>query len=287
MEMFNFSGAETQLIKKSLRFVLPTEVDQQRYAHNVMILKTENYLEDCEELALYFSNLGIENNFARLVFNTAKGAQHKILVNKSAVSGLSFVHAILTELVNLTCLSKYVEQHGNIYRFSSEQALADYYYEFLLWLKYHAMAVATRAHALISWHELNGDAPPADGCYQFADVDFHSRQLTESLAQLQCAETVAAWREQLWGFLEELAFYYGRLALYQGNAEPIDVDASFPAQEIDDALGSNLCQQLQLILRSARDYQGWCAQKTSIRTVVLEIQKKGSAKFPDTHIPTA
>jgi len=279
MEIFNFSAAETARFNRALTFIHRKEVDPDLLGANTLIVKTENFEDECEQLAPYYSNLGLENRNARLVFNPTKGSGHKILINKAAISGLSYIHTMVTQLVHLAHLVPYNAEYGNIYRFSQEQGIQCHYYEFLLWTKLQAMRISTRAHALVSWHEVNGANPPENGCYQFAEVDFHSEGVAASLEQLQGAETIAAWREGLWDVLEELALYCGRLAFYQQDARPQELDATFPATAIEQMVGLDNCLAFSAILQQATDYPSWQEQKHTVRRVIVAMQEHGKALF--------
>lgn len=279
MEMFNFSADETQRINQALGFIGSREVDLEQLAARTLIVKTENFADECEQLAPYFAGLGLESGNARLVFNPAKDASHKILVNKAAISGLSYVHALVTELVHLGNLSRFSADHGNIYRLEPEQAIADHYYEFLLWTKFQAMRIATRAHALVSWHAINCEDPPEGGRYQFAQTAFPGEGVKATLQGLAQAETIAVWREGLWDLLEELSFYFGRLAFYQQEARPGDLDEHFPAAMIEETVGLFNCLALYAALQAARDYPGWLAEKHNIRTAIVGMQEQGKQRY--------
>ncbi len=278
MEMFNFSSGETARFNRALSFVHRQELDTELLAANTLIVKTENFEDECEQLAPYFSGLGLENANARLVYNPAKGG-HKILVNKATISELSYIHTMVTELVHLANLIPYNAEYGNVYRFTQEQAIGHYYYEFLLWTKFQAMKIATRAHALATWHACNGEAPPEDGCYQFAKVTLHSDRVVAALEGLQAAENIAAWREVLWDLLEELAFYFGRLAFYQQNARPEELDESFPAAAIAAMVGLEPCLALYAALQQARTYSQWRQQQGHIRKAIVAMQDHGKGLF--------
>lgn len=279
MEMFNFSAGETQRINQALGFIGSREVDLEQLAARTLIVKTENFADECEQLAPYFAGLGLESGNARLVFNPAKDASHKILVNKAAISGLSYVHTLVTELVHLGNLSRFNADHGNIYRLEPEQAIADHYYEFLLWTKFQAMRIATRAHALVSWHAINGEDPPEGGRYQFAQTAFPGEGVRATLQGLAQAEAIAGWREGLWDLLEELSFYFGRLAFYQQEARPGDLDEDFPATMIEETVGLFNCLALYAALQAARDYPGWLAEKHNIRTAIVGMQEQGKRRY--------
>ena len=280
MEMFNFSAAETGRINQALTFIHKKEVDIDLLSLSLLIIKTENFFDECEQLAPYYSTLGLENTNARLVFNAAKGGVHKILVNKEAISHLSYVHTLVTELVHLSHLLRYNADHGNVYRFTSEQGIAHYYYEFLLWTKFQAMKISTRAHALVSWHEVNGEQPPPGGRYQFGEVNLHSEGVAASLEQLQGCGAIAAWREGFWEFLEALANYFGRLAFYQQGARPQELDETFPAEAVDRMIGLENCLAFYAALQQAKDYEGWQGQKQNIRRIIVAMQEHGKGLYP-------
>ncbi|MGD9950873.1 MAG: hypothetical protein AB7U29_20765 [Desulfobulbus sp.] len=279
MEMFNFSSAETKRINRALGFISSKEVDLDPLLARTLIVKTENYEDECEQLAPYFALLGLEDGSARLVFNTEKEGTHKILLNKEAISGLSYLHSLITQLVHLGNLSHFNSEHGNIYRLKAEQAIADYYYEFLLWTRFQAMKIATRAHALASWHEVNGDEPPPAGRYQFSQVGFPVEPVGECLYQLVQAGDIGVWREGFWGLLEELATYFGRLAFYQQTANPTEIDTLFPADAIDETIGLESCLMLYAALQATRDYESWKEMRVNMRRAVVAMQDRGKERF--------
>ena len=279
MEMFNFSAAETGRFNQALTFIHRQEVDLDLLPANTLIVKTENFFDECEQLAPYYGNLGLENTNARLVFHPAKGGNHKILVNKEAISGLSYIQTLVTELVHLSHLIRYTAEHGNVYRFTSEQGIEHYYYEFLLWAKFQAMKISTRAHALVSWHEVNGADPPKGGCYQFSQINFHSDRLVASLELLQASGDIAAWREGYWDLLEELAFYFSRLTFYQQAGRPQELDESFPAEALERMVGLDNCLAFYTALGQAKDYAGWQGQKRNIRRAIVAMQERGKGLY--------
>ncbi len=274
MEMFNFSSAETSRINRALGFISAKEVDLDSLLPRTLIVKTENYEDECEKLAPYYAQLGLEDAAARLVFNSLQEGTHKILVNKEAISGLSYVHSLVNQLVHLGNLSLYNGEHGNIYRMEAEQAIADYYYEFLLWTRFQAMKIATRAHALASWHEVNGEEPPKDGRYQFSQVGFPVEPVGESLYQLVQTVDISGWREGFWNLLEELSTYFGRLAFYQQVANPAEVDDHFPAEAIEETIGLENCLMFYAALQAAREYASWKEMRTNMRRAVVAMQDK-------------
>ncbi len=279
MEMFNFSAAESGRFNQALSFIPREEMDLDLLPASTLIIKTENFFEECEQLAPYYSGLGLENSDARLVFHPAKGGGHKILVNKEAINGHSYVHTLVTHLVHLSHLIPYNTEHGNVYRFTQEQAIDHHYYEFLLWTKFRAMAVSTRAHALMAWHTVNGEDLPQDGCYQFAQVNFHTNLVAGALELLQGAGTIAVWREGFWDLLEELVLYFGRLAFYQQTARPQELDETFPAAALEQLIGLENALALYAALQQARDYAGWQEQKRNIRRAIVAMEEHGKGLF--------
>lgn len=279
MEMFNFSSIETNRLHRALGFISPKEIDQAPLLARTLIVKTENYEDECEQLAPYFAPLGLEDGSARLVFNPAREGMHKILLNKAAIVDLSYIYSLVAQVVHLGNLSRFSAEHGNIYRLEAEQAIAEYYYEFLLWTRFQAMKIATRAHALISWHEVNGDTPPQDGRYQFSQVDFPVESVGDSLYQLVQTTAIGAWREGFWGLLEELAVYFGRLAFYQQTASPTEVDERFPAAAIEETVGLESCLNLYAALQAARDYESWKEMRVNMRRAVVAMQDRGKQRF--------
>jgi hypothetical protein len=275
MEMLNFSVEETSRIKRALRYIPQRELDFERLSDRTVVIKSEHFADECKQIAAYFPEIGLENGQARLVFNTARAGQHKILINKATIAGLSFIPTLVTELVHLGNLSSYQADHGNIYRFDPEQALAEYYYEFLLWTKFQATKLATRVYALVTWHEINGEAAPLDGCYQFTQPDFSADALMAVLQVAQQAHTKAARWELLWNVLEELAVYLGRLALYQQEARPSELDEYFPAVLLAEIVGLENCLNLYASLLRAQDYAAWLDERQGIRKAVAAMQRWG------------
>ena len=279
MELLNFSAAETARFNKALAFITRKEIDIDSLVPATLIVKTENFEDECEQLAPYFACLGLENRNARMVYNPARGGTHKILINKAAISGLSYIHTMVSELVHLANFSRYGADHGNVYRFDPEIAINHYYYEFLLWTKFQAMKIATRAHALLSWHEVNGDDPPEDGRYQFAAVDLASTGLIESLERLRQAGEIAVWREGVWTVFEEMVFYFGRMTFYQRDPRPWDLDERFPQAAIEEMLGLENCLVFYALLQQTGEYDQWLAQKKNFRKIIVTMQEQGSQLF--------
>ncbi len=279
MEMFNFSAAESGRFNQALTFIPKNEVDLSLLPASTLIVKTENFFDECEQLAPYYNMLGLENGNARLVFHPAKGGGHKILVNKEAITGLSYVHTLVNQLVHLSHLISYNAEYGNVYRFTQDQAIDHYYYEFLLWTKFQAMKISTRVHALVSWHAINGDDLPVGGCYQFTQVDLQGKVVAEALKPLEGAKTLAVWREGFWDLLEELVLYFGRMAFYQQSIRPQELDETFPAEALERMVGLDTCLVFAAILQQTKDYAAWRQQKTLIRKAVVTMQEHGKGLF--------
>jgi hypothetical protein len=279
MELFNFSAGESKRINRALTFISQQEVDLGTFTERTLVVKTESFEDACDEIARTFPELGLESIGARLVFNTAKDGSHKILVNKDAISGLSYIHTLVGEVVHLGNLSRFTSDHGNIYRLEPEQAIAQYFYEFLLWTKFQAMKIASRAHALMAWHELNGEEPPPAGRYQFAQVAIPGEGVRAALMVAEQAENRAAWRDGLWGFLAELTLYFGRLAFYQQDPRPLDLDEHFPADRIESLIGMDNCLAFYGALLRARNYPDWLAEKQAIRQAIVAMQEQGGRRF--------
>ena len=278
MQLDNFSSRETALLTRALAFVRPGEMDP-ALTDAVQIVKTDNFADECDQLARYYAPLGLETRTSRPVFDTGRNGRHRILLNNAAISGLSFLHTLVGDLVHLNNLRRYTADHGNVYRFTQEQAIAQAWYEFLVWTRFQAMRIATRAHALVSWHEVNGEQPPADGCYRFARVDLTSPGLTASLEQLRRAEDLAAWRAGLWDLLQELALYFGRLAFYQRDARPGELDKAFPEQVLEETVGLNNVLSLYRLLLQAGSYDQWSGQWDALRGTVLAMQEHGRRRY--------
>ena len=278
MQLDTFSSRETALLTRALAFVRPGEMDP-ALTDAVQIVKTDNFADECDQLARYYAPLGLETRTSRPVFDTGRNGRHRILLNNAAISGLSFLHTLVGDLIHLNNLRRYTADHGNVYRFTQEQAIAHAWYEFLVWTRFQAMRIATRAHALVSWHEVNGEQPPADGCYRFARVDLTSPGMTTSLEQLHRAEELAAWRAGLWDLLQELALYFGRLAFYQRDARPGELDEAFPEQVLEETVGLNNVLSLYRLLLQAGSYDQWSGQWDALRGTVLAMQEHGRRRY--------
>lgn len=279
MELCNFSSEETQHLNRAIRFIGGREVDLQPLLARTLIVKTEHFIEDCKALTAYYPELGLEDGAARLVFNVGPDGQHKILVNKAAVIDLSYIHALATQMVHLGNLNSYNSEHGNIYRLSADQAIADFYYEFLLWTRFQAMKIATRAHALVSWHAVNGEAPPVDGCYQFAQVSFAVAPLRDCLHGLGQEEKIGAWREGFWLLLLELTTYLGHLSFFQQTPHPAEVDDQFPALAIEQQIGLENCLRFYALLQTSGDYATWKEMRSHLRQIVVTMQEHGQQRL--------
>ena len=279
MELCNFSSEETQQINRALEFIGTREVELRPLLARTLIVNTQHFADECTQLHGLYPELGLEDGAARLVFNTAQDGHHKILVNQQAITGLSFIHALVTQLVHLGNLHQFNSEHGNIYRLSAEQAIADHYYEFLLWTRFQAMKIATRAHALVSWHAVNGEAPPADGRYRFAQVAFAVEPILACLSTLEEAAKIDIWREGFWALLLELTTYFGCLGFYQNSAQPTEVDEQFPVAAIDQQLGLENCLKFYALLQTSDDYTTWKQMRGYLRQSVVAMQEHGHQRF--------
>ncbi|MCL1980820.1 MAG: hypothetical protein FWG62_07080 [Proteobacteria bacterium] len=280
MEFCHFAEDEIRLINRALSFIGSKEVDLDRLLSRTTVVKTDNFEDECRQLAGYYPHLGLESAGARLVFNPGKDGVHKILLNQKGFDPLASIHAVVTELVHLGNLSRYNDDHGNVYRLGPDQAIADHYYEFLLWSKFLAMKIATRTHGLVAWHQVNGEAPPVDGRYRFsAQVAFGDEGIRAALIAAQRAEDPSAWREGYWELLDELTRYFGRLAFYQQRPLPAELDQRFPSELIQEAVGLDNCLAFYGTLLRARDYPAWRAEKHTLRRFIVAMQEKGKEKF--------
>lgn len=279
MEFCNFSEEELRLINRALTFIGKKEVGLDRVFGRTTVIKTENFADECRQLARYYPHLGLESAGARLVFNTVKDRDHQILLNSEGIDGLSCVHALTTQLVHLGNLSRYNVDHGNVYRLSPEQAIADHYYEFLLWSTFLATKIATRVHALVAWHQVNGEAPPADGRYRFAQIAFPGQRIRAALTAAQQSENMSARQEGYWDLLVELARYFGCLAFYQQEPRPTELDGRFPVELIREVVGLDNCLAFYGTLLRARDYPAWQAEKRTLRRFIVAMQDQGKGKF--------
>lgn len=274
MEFYNFSQEETKQIQRALGFIGAKEVALAPVLARTLILKTENFAQDCQELSAYFAQMGLEDSNACLAFNPDETGSHKVLLNKDTVVGLSYIHSLVMQIVHLGNLTRFNAEYGNIYRLEPEQAISNYYYEFLLWTRFQAMHLATRAHALVSWHAVNGDAPPPDGKYQFSAVHFPVEPVEQHLAKLTAVTDVSDWRTELWGFLAELAYYFGRLTFYQHTAEPLAVDDRFPAGTIEATVGLETTLRFYAVLQQSKNYAAWQENRKELRKLIIEMQGK-------------
>jgi len=279
MELCNFSSEETQHLNRAMRFIGTREVDLRPLLPRILIVKTEHFAEECTQLSAHYPELGLEDGFARLVFNTSRDGQHKILLNKETITNLSYIHALATQLVHLGNLNSYNRDHGNVYRLSADQAIADFYYEFLLWTRFQAMKIATRAHALVSWHAVNGEEPPADGRYQFAQVNFAVDPLRDCLHGLVQAERIGTWRDGFWPLLLELTTYLGHVGFFQQSPHPAEVDDQFPDLAIEQQIGLENCLRFYALLQTSGDYATWKEMRAHLRQSVVAMQEHGQQRL--------
>lgn len=274
MELINFTDGEIALCKRFVAYIRPQEAAVNRLGARTQVVKTEHFEDECRRLAAYYPAIGLEHGNARFFFDASKEGRHRILLNATALSGLSWLYALVHELVHLHNLERYNQDVGNVYRLTQESALTQYYYEFLLWSKFQAMTIATRVHALAAWHDKNGEAPPPGGCYQFAQVSFQATDVEHSLNVLQGATTLALWREQLWEVLADLALYLGKIAFFQPGADPAQVDPAFPDHLAQGQLGPHVLTYASMLQQCA-DYDHWQEQKAAIRQIILAMQTHG------------
>ncbi len=122
MQLDNLSSRETALLTRALAFVRPAEMDPALTAA-VRIVKTDNFADECDQVARYYAPLGLETPASRPVFDKGRNPGHRILLNNAAISGLSFLHTLVGDLVHLANLCRYSADHGNVYRFTQEQAI--------------------------------------------------------------------------------------------------------------------------------------------------------------------
>ncbi|QQG66298.1 hypothetical protein [Desulfobulbus oligotrophicus] len=279
MELFNFSAEEAGLINRSLKFISEQEIRLDDITDRTLVIKTESFAEACADVSRYFPEIGLENVNARAVFNTSKNGYHKILINKETISDLSYIHTIIIEVVHLSNLNQFVSNHGNVYRLDIEQAIQCFFNELLLWSKFQAMKIATRVHALITWHTVNGEEPPADGRYQFIWVSSSLNNLYTSIQAVGQATTSVALREKFRRFLEELALYFGRLAFYQREPLPLELDEQFPALQIDEIVGLNNCLSFYAALQRATNYSAWDNEKDALRRAMVAMQQHSAQRL--------
>ena len=100
-----------------------------------------------------------------------------------------------------------------------------------------------------------------------------------ALEQLRRAEDLAAWRAGLWDLLQELALYFGRLAFYQRDARPGELDKAFPEQVLEETVGLNNVLSLYRLLLQAGSYDQWSGQWDALRGTVLAMQEHGRRRY--------
>ena len=100
-----------------------------------------------------------------------------------------------------------------------------------------------------------------------------------SLAALQQASTLSAWREEFWPFLDALASYFGQLALYQQKPEPAQLDPQFPAEALESMVGLDTCLAFYDTLLRAPSYALWQADRPTLRRLIVAMQEQGAKRF--------
>lgn len=273
MKLLNFSQEERDLARKILEYAPARLVPLEVLPPNVQIIKSDNFFAECEKLAAYTSGLGLENGQARLVFTTARGEDgHTILLNADTVQGRALAHVLLTQLIHLAHLVQYSQEHGNVHRYDQEQAVANDWYEFLLWTRFSAMATSAKANALLVWHEAHGPEPPKDGCYSFGHISFRGRELALLLEQYRERDKKER-QNTFWPLAEELVAYLGGLACYQQVAQPQALDQDFPEALVEETLGlDNLLALYSALLRS-ENYAQWKTESRNIRKAIIALQQ--------------
>ncbi len=282
MEFINFSSTERQHIEKALGFITKTECDTTLFPADLPIIKTENYLQDCEKLLDPERTIGTESPYATVIFPNNRTSTHKVLVNGSKFDGLAYVFSITTELIHLHNFMLFFKDNGHLYTFTQEKMVERNFHEFLLWSKFQAKKISTRTFLLTKWHEVNGEAPPAGGQYQFEGISIDNTALLRCLDEVTTSDNVTDMRELFWFFIGELALYFGSLSFYQQEPQPELLDSAFPVETLDKWVGMETLLQFYTLLLSCSSYQEWLKVKQELRTCVLAMEKQCKQTLLDT-----
>ncbi|PIE59300.1 MAG: hypothetical protein CSA32_04775 [Desulfobulbus propionicus] len=250
MEFHNFSKEEIAHFHKALACISPNELDTTRLPDNLAIVQTETYQADCDQFIDPERSIGTEDIDAAVIFPNNRTASPKILLNKEKIVDLSYIHTLSKQLVIVYNFHLFFCDYGHMYTFTQEKMIEKYYYEFLLWVKFQAKKISTRAYVIRMWHKINGEAPPPDNHYFFAGITVNKDALNRKLHNLEQSDHVAAARENVWDCLGALAAYLGELAFYQNTPDPGQVDEDFPGIEIFRWFGEeNTLKLYDLLLR--------------------------------------
>ncbi|WP_028584344.1 hypothetical protein [Desulfogranum mediterraneum] len=281
MEFLNFSEAEIETTRKALAFISKDELDLAVIPSDLPVIKTENYLTECEQFLDPERTIGTENLWATIVFPNSRTSRHKLLVNKEKITGLGYVHSLTNELVHLSNFSKFFKDNGHLYTFNQEKMLERHYHEFLLWAKFQAKRISIRTYTLMMWHQANGDAPPADGRYQFSEITLSNHGVERCLQELAACDNVAALRDGYWDLLGVLALYLGELGFYQKEAEPSRIDDQFPAEALDRWLGLENVLGFYRVLQKTPHYGLWPENKRALRRLIITMESHCKEAFKE------
>ena len=279
MEFVNFSEQEIKKIEMGLRFTSKIELNPSLIPSDLPVIKTDQYLKDCEEFLDPERTIGTENPNATVVFPNNRTSTHKLFVNQDRIKGISYIHCITNELIHLCNFVQFFKDNGHLYTFTQEKMLERYYHEFLLWSKFQAKKISTRAYTLMMWHEVNGNEPPVDGRYQFEGVSIGDHGVHRCLQELATCDAVPAVRDLYWTLIGELTLYFGSLAFYQQDAQPDQVDELFPAKQLEKWLGLENVLHFYKVLLSTSDYQTWQKQNKVLRKCVLQMENHCNRAF--------
>lgn len=283
MDYINFTTVETDKMEKALRFVTRSECDSTLFPHDLPVIKTDTYLQDCEKLLDPERTIGTESPYATVVFPNNRTSSHKVLVNGSKFNDLSYVYSVTNELIHLYNFMRFFQDNGHLYTFTQEKMVERNFHEFLLWSKFQAKKISTRTFLLMKWHEAHGDAPPEDGRYQFEGISVDNKSLLSCLDELIHADNVTNVREFLWILIGELALYFGNLAFYQQEPKPEELDGDFPAQTLDAWLGLDTVLHFYHVLLGCDSYEKWLEIKMDLRRCIISMEKQCKQTFIETN----
>ncbi len=273
MEFINFSETEISKINKALSFIAKQELNPSIIPTDLPVTQTDSFLNDCEQFLDPERTIGTENMFATLVFPNNRTSTHKLFLNKAKINGLSYIHSLTGELVNLNNFCYFFKENGHMYTFTPEKMMERYYHEFLLWSKFLAAKVSTRVYMLMMWHEVNGDAPPADGKYQFEEITLGGHNVGVCLDNLEKLEKIEEVRDMYWDLLVELSIYFGMLSFYQKEADPTNIDPTFPADSLDKWLGMDDVLRLYQLMQNVGNYTQWAEHSNEVRKCVIRMEQ--------------
>lgn len=279
MEFINFSEKEISKIKKALNFISKEELNLAMVPPDLPISKSEDYLTDCEQFIDPERTIGTENSNAAVIFPNNRTSTHKLFLNSEMIKGISYIHSLTNELVVLGNFANFFKDNGHLYTFNPEKILERYYYEYLLWVKFHARKISTRTYTLMSWHEVNGEEPPENGCYRFEGLNISNNGVIRSLNALAACDNVPELRELYWDVLGELAQYFGELTFYQAEPAPQKVDENFPAELLERHLGLEKVLEMYELLQQTKSYDQWQETRNPLRRCIIAMEKQCKEAF--------